>query len=214
MSRIQRWKLSMTSWVDGVLSQIENHEGAVNAAIGRVRQATARARVQLRRVERDQQRLRESLAREQRAADRWRTRAVDAQDEEAAIECLRRHQASERRVEVLGTRLAEHERSQDELREGIGILNGRLAELNERKHVMCTRQSRAEAAHGMAFAGEPMADLEDLFDRWETRVGEIELASELAEPIDAFESHFEQVEEVAELRTELEAIRSRAREDR
>lgn len=214
MSRIQRWKLSMTSWVDGVLSQIENHEASVNAAIGRVRQATARARVQLRRVERDQQRLRESLTREHRAAERWRTRAVDTQDEEAAIECLRRHKAAKRRVEVLGTRLAEHERSHDELREGIGALNGQLAELNERKHLMCTRQSRAEAAQGMAVAGEPMADLEDLFDRWETRVGEIELASELAEPIDAFESRFDEVEEIAELRTELEAIRSVAGEDR
>ena len=91
MSRIQRWKLSMTSWVDGVLSQIENHEAAVNAAIGDVRQATARARVQLKRVERDQGSLRESLAQEESAAARWRTRAVAAADEEAAIECLRRH---------------------------------------------------------------------------------------------------------------------------
>lgn len=214
MSRIQRWKLSMTSWVDGVLSQIENHEAAVNAAIGRVRQATARARVQLKRVERDQRSLRERLVHEEQTAARWRTRAMDADGEEAAIECLRRHKASERRVEVLRARLFEHERSHEELREGIRALNGRLAELNERKNVMCTRQSRAEAAHGMTHAGEPIADLEDLFDRWETRVGEIEIASECAEPIDVFESQFEKVEEIAELRMELEAMRIESEEER
>jgi predicted transcriptional regulator len=50
MSRMQRWKMSVTGWVDGVLAQIENHEATVTAAISRVRQATARARVQLKRV--------------------------------------------------------------------------------------------------------------------------------------------------------------------
>ena len=204
----------MTSWVDGVLAQIENHEAAVNAAIGRVRQATARARVQLKRVERDQRSLRESLLREEQGAARWRARALDAPDEVTAIECLRRHKASERRAEVFRARLVEHERSHDELQEGIRVLNARLGELNERKNLMRTRQSRAEAAHGMAYAGEPIADLEELFDRWETRVGEIELASECAERIDAFESQFEKVEELAELRTELEAMRTEAEEDR
>ena len=29
----------MTSWVDGVLAQIENHEATVSSAIGRVRQS-------------------------------------------------------------------------------------------------------------------------------------------------------------------------------
>ena len=214
MSRIQRWKLSMTSWVDGVLSQIENHEAAVNAAIGDVRQATARARVQLKRVERDQASLRESLAQEESAAARWRTRAVAAADEEAAIECLRRHKSSEQRAALLRTRLLEHERSEHELREGVRVLGARLAELNERKNLMCTRQSRAEAARGMALPAESSADLEDLFDRWEMRVGEIELASERAEPIDAFESRFQQVEERAVLRAELEAMRNEAKEDR
>jgi len=121
MSRIQRWKMSVTGWVDGVLAQIENHEATVTAAITRVRQATARARVQLKRVERDQHALRESLREEEAAVDAWRRRAKAAADEERALECLRRHKASARRLGALRQRLGEHERSHKELSEGMPV---------------------------------------------------------------------------------------------
>jgi len=208
MNRMKRWTMSVTSWVDGVLAQVENHEAAVSAAIGRVRQATARARVQLKRVERDQQSLRDRLAQEERAVAVWRRRAKSAEDEAVALECLRRFKTSERRVQQLRQRLAEHERSHKELSEGIRTLNARLSELTERKNVMRTRQSRAEAAHGMASTTGPIGDLEEVFDRWETRVGEIEIASECAEPLDAFAAELEAVDETADLTLELEALRN------
>ena len=207
MNRMRRWKMSVTSWVDGVLAQIENHEATVSSAIGRVRQSTARARVQLKRVERDQRELRDALAKEEAAVENWRRRAKEAEDEEEALECLRRHKASERRVVHFRQRLEEHERAHKELSEGIRALNARLGELTERKNMMRTRQSRAEAAHGMAYTSGPLGDLEDVFERWESRVGEIEIASECADPLDAFEAGYESAEEDAELLIELEELR-------
>jgi len=208
MNRMKRWTMSVTSWVDGVLAQVENHEAAVGAAIGRVRQSTARARVQLKRVERDQLTLRDSLLKEEEALEAWRRRAKGLEDEEAAIECMRRYKASERRVLLLRQRLAEHERSHKELSDGIRVLNARLSELNERKNLMRTRQSRAEAAHGMAGATGPIGDLEEVFDRWEARVGEIEIAAECGEPVDAFEADLDASDEAATLRMELAALRA------
>jgi phage shock protein A len=207
MSRMQRWKMSVTGWVDGVLAQIENHEATVTASIGRVRQATARARVQLKRVERDQRALRESLREEEAAVDAWRRRAKAAADEEKALECLRRHKGAVRRAAALRHRLEEHERSHKELSEGIRMLNAQLSELSERRNLMRTRQSRAEAAHGMVNANRPIGDLEDVFERWEARVGEIEIAAESDTAIDAFEASFESAEEDAELLIELEELR-------
>ena len=207
MKRMRRWKMSVTSWVDGVLAQIENHEATVSSAIGRVRQSTARARVQLKRVERDQRALRDALVKEEAAVDNWRRRTNEAEDEEKALECLRRHKASERRVVHFRQRLEEHERAHKELSEGIRALNARLGELTERKNMMRTRQSRAEAAHGMAYTSGPLGDLEDVFERWESRVGEIEIASECADPLDAFEAGYESAEEDAELLIELEELR-------
>lgn len=208
MNRMKRWTMSVTSWVDGVLAQVENHEAAVSSAIGRVRQATARARVQLKRVERDQQAMRDTLLEEEKAIDAWRRRAKAADDETVALECLRRHKAAERRVLRLRQRLGEHERSHKELSDGIRILNGRLSELTERKNLMRTRQSRAQASHGMASTTGPIGDLEDVFERWEARVGEIEIASDCAEPVDLFEAEIEAVEDSASLRLELEELRA------
>ena len=207
MNRMHRWKMSVTGWVDGVLAQIENHEATVSSAIGRVRQAAARARVQLKRVERDQRALRELLLKEEGAVEAWLRRAKEASEEEKALECLRRHKASARRAEALRQRLSDHERSHKELSEGMRMLNERLSELNERRNLMRTRQSRAEAAHGMVHANRPIGDLEDVFERWEARVGEIEIASECEQPIDSFEAELLGAEEDAELLIELEELR-------
>ena len=45
MGRMKRWTMSVTSWVDGVLAHMVNHEAIVDAAIVRGRKSTARARV-------------------------------------------------------------------------------------------------------------------------------------------------------------------------
>jgi phage shock protein A len=159
-------------------------------------------------VERDQQALRNALLEEEQAADAWRRRAKSAVDETIALECVRRHKAAERRVVRLRERLGEHERCHKELSDGIRVLNARLSELTGRKNLMRTRQSRAEAAHGMASTTGPIGDLEDVFERWEARVGEIEIASECAEPIDAFEAELDAVDESVDLRLALEELRA------
>ena len=60
----------------------------------------------------------------------------------------------------------------------------------------------------MASTTGPFGDLEDVFERWEARVGEIEIASDCAEPIDLFEAELEAVEDNASLRLELEELRA------
>lgn len=208
MNRVKRWTMSVTSWVDGVLAQVENHEANVDAAIVRVRKSVARARVQVRRVDRDHAALKDALATEEDATVAWSRRARTHEDEDAALECLRRAKFAERRSAQLRHRLAEHERTLKELNDGIGQLGGRLRELIERRNIMRTRQSRAEAMHGMSNATIPIGDLNDVFDRWETRVAEIEIGGECDEYVDVFESELQSAEESAALREELRAIRS------
>lgn len=208
MNRVKRWTMTVTSWVDGVLAQVENHEANVDAAVVRVRRSIARARVQLRRVERDHATLEEALATEERAATAWRRRAMTNGDEEAALECLRRMKIAERRTAELRHRTAEHGRTRKELQEGIGQLNDRLRELVERRNTMRTRQSRAEAMHGMTMATSPIGDLEELFERWETRVEELEIAGDVTDHVDTFEAEFESAEQMEALREELREMRS------
>jgi phage shock protein A len=183
-------------------SEARGERGRVERDLWRVREATRRLG-----VERDQAALRESLREEEAAVEAWRRRAKAAEDEEKALECLRRHKAALRRVAAFRHRLDEHERSHKELSEGIRTLNAQLSELSERRNLMRTRQSHAEAAHGMVNANRPIGDLEDVFERWEARVGEIEIACASDTAIDAFEASFETAEQDAELRIELEELR-------
>jgi len=208
MNRVKRWTMSVTSWVDGVLAQVENHEANVDAAIVRVRQSVARARVQVRRVERDHAVLQETLTAEEEASSAWTRRARTLEDEDAALQCLRRAKIAARRSTELRDRLGEHRRTLKELNEGIGQLGARLRELIERRNIMRTRQSRAEAMQGMAIATIPIGDLNDVFERWETRVAEVEIAGECDVYVDTFESELRSAEETAALREELREMRS------
>ena len=207
MNRVKRWSMSVSSWVDGVLAQVENHEASVDAAIVRVRKSIARARVQLRRVERDHHTLKDTKGSEEEAAVAWRRRARNAEDENAALECLRRAKIAERRTSELEHRVAEHERIHKELNVGVRQLNGRLRELIERRNLMRTRASRAEAVHGMANVSGPIGDVDDLFDRWETRVSELEISADCDNYVDSFEADFDTIEETAALREELRELR-------
>jgi len=208
MNRVKRWTMTVTSWVDGVLAQVENHEANVDAAIVRVRKSVARARVQVRRVDRDHASLEEAITAAFEAENTWRRRAKAAEDEDRALECLRRAKTAHRRGAQLRNRLAEHERTLKELNDGIGQLSGRLRELVERRNVMRTRQSRAEAMQGMAIATTPLGDMNELFERWETRVAEVEISGECDDYADAFESEFESADETAALQEELREMRS------
>ncbi|MGB8221281.1 MAG: hypothetical protein WCF10_01780, partial [Polyangiales bacterium] len=101
-----------------------------------------------------------------------------------------------------------HETTLKELNDGIGQLSERLQELVERRNVMRTRQSRAEAMQDMSIATTPLGDMNELFERWEIRVAEVEIAGEYDHHVDAFASEFESADDTAALREELHAIRS------
>lgn len=207
MKRIKRLGVSITGWVDEVLSQIENHEALAESAVKRVRESTARARAQLRRVERDHARLKSEAEQASRDVAAWKGRALSAKDEDRAIECLRRSKEAERRASSLELRLAEHSRCKQELQTAIRGLDEQLHALVERKNLMRARQSRAEAMHGMVEASGPVGDLDSLFERWDVRVSEIELSADCSDPKDSFEAEYESAEERAQLRDELEALK-------
>lgn len=208
MSRFRGWTVSVTSWVDHVLAKIENQEAVASAAIAEVRKATARARVHHKRVQQDGRKLRTRLLEEETAAEQWKERARTSDGDEKALECLRRAKAAQRRAENLKTQAEDHERAEKDLHEGIKRLDGRLRELIEKRNLMRTRQARAEAMQGVADRPDTLVELDDVFDRWDTRITEAEIGSGIDEPNDALQEEFETEEELAELRVELEELRN------
>jgi phage shock protein A len=194
-----------------MVTQVENHEALAESAIREVRQAGARAHVQLARVRQDGERLRESLSAQVEAEQRWRERArrTAADDEARALECLRRSRAAARRAAELERRVDEHDRVEQQLVQDVGAIQERLSRLEEQRNLLRTRESRAEALCHVRTA-DPGAETGALFDRWETRVLEREFESEcppdVAHRDDDFETEFDEVEEAESLREELSEL--------
>lgn len=209
MHRLRLWTASLVSRVDGMVARIENHEALAASAIRDVRQAAARAGVQLRRVRADGARLRDELHARREAEVSWRDRAARTaeSDRDTAIECLRRSRCKGREAQELERRIAEHERIEKQLALDVAAVEERLSRLEEQRNLLSTRESRAEALGSVRDADAPGGvDVGEVFGRWEIRVAERELEGGCPTRGDALESDFQQAEESAELGAELDTL--------
>jgi phage shock protein A len=209
MARIKRWTHGFVASIDSMIVQVENHEALATSALCDLEKGVARSKVQLMRVERDGRALQQALDDEREAALRWRERARREEDAARGLECLRRHKRSESRVRELALNQAEHERIEAHLRRDVQTLERRLIELRQQRNTMRTRQSRAEAFNAVQGSGDAQnGEIGEIFERWETRVAESEVASGcLVAGVDSFDEEFLDAEEEASLKLELRALK-------
>src|SRR6478736_3812693 len=97
MKSLRRWTVGLVAKVDDVLAQVENHEAVAHEALSDMRKSLARSNGQLARVNRDTEALGRELAETIQDAARWRERARTTEQEDKALECLRRARERDRR---------------------------------------------------------------------------------------------------------------------
>jgi len=204
-----RYRISLSSRMERVLDQVENHEAVVEAAIKEAREHAARARVKLNRVHRDGESLRERAKQLTTDAEQWQARAVSCAEEnrERARECLRRRTAAQAEQQRLEREAAEHERLEKQLTSDLRRVEERIRQLQRRRHTLAAREQRAEAAV-LTAPGEVglLDDIEDVFERWEGKLTESEIRADLDH--DTFEDAFTHAEDNAALDAELDALLS------
>ena len=125
-----------------------------------------------------------------------------------ALECLRRAQAAQQALASLRQKQRDHEELERRLRNDLEKVEERVDELRDQRNLLRTRQSRAEALSSVQSAlGPGSLDLEDLVDRWETKIVELEstgAASDLTlSSTDRFENQFLETEQEALLEAQL-----------
>ena len=213
MRRFQRFTATCVSRFDRVVSQIENHDGLVSAAIRESEEARARARVQLGRVRRDSTRMGQRQAELSERADRWQERAlrVSGEDEARALECLRRRKRALHELAALGRQLEQHAHIEDQIRADMGRVDERIEALRQKRNVLRTRQSRAEA---LTLAcdedGHLAGEIDEILERWETKVSHLEYRGDCTLSVDDdLDASFSSEEEQTELREELAALLQR-----
>jgi len=209
MARFKRWTHGVVASIDSLIVQVENHEALATSTLRELEQRVARSKVQLLRVERDGQALKQALVEEREAATRWRDRAKREEQEARGLECLRRFKRSQNRVSELSRNQAEHARVERQLKRDVKILEQRLVELRQQRNTLRTRESRALAFNVVQGSGDiERAEIGEIFERWETRVAETEVSSGcLVTSVDGFDEEFLDAEEAAALKLELREIK-------
>ena len=216
MSLIRRISTSITSSVDRAVSKVENHDAIINSALRDTRQAAARSRVRLARVQKDGAALKRRYGELERSVSLWtdRARSVAADDEAKALDCLRRKRDCELQLGNLKDSIEKHEELEARIGEQVKKIESRIREVAQQRNMMRSRQSVAEAMRAINnIEGVSYGEIEDTFDRWEINLGETEILMGAATATDPLEAAFAADEDTAELRAELEVLLESDRED-
>jgi len=217
MSLIRRISTSITSSVDRAVSKVENHDAIINSALRDTRQAAARSRVRLARVQKDGAALKRRYGELERSVSLWtdRARSVAADDEAKALDCLRRKRDCELQLGNLKDSIEKHEELEARISEQVKKIESRIHEVAQQRNMMRSRQSVAEAMRTINnIEGVSYGEIEDTFDRWEINLGETEILMGAATAADPLDAAFAADEDTAELRAELEVLLERDREEK
>ncbi len=210
MKSLRRWASGVMASVDWMVSQVENHDALVSSAIKEVREAGARAKVQLSRVQKDGRNMKQKLHELREAEETWSSRAVRIAkvDEKKALECVRRRTRLQKEIRELEVQVIEHAKLEKNLCEDLGKIDERIAKLHQQQNLLRTRQSRAEALGALRHDDSIiLSEIDEIFDRWEIKVTEYEIqGSCLDRSEDDLEQNFIAEEEEQDLRAELESL--------
>lgn len=209
MSLVKRLTATIRAQVDAAVSRIEDHDAVIDAAIAQARQALAKGRVRLARVQRDGQGLTERAASLRAAITSWelRARRVAAEDENKALECLRRRNDCQAQLAQVEETLTRHRQLQQRLEQDVRQAEERLAEHVQQRNLMRTRSSTAEALRAMSgIESDRSLGLDAAFERWEIRMTEAEMEAGVAGEEAGLEREFKQAEDRERLRAELDEL--------
>lgn len=195
MSVFKRSITTLFSKVDQVVGEIENHDALIVAAIKEQRKKIAAAKVELSRVKKHEEKLKEQIQQLKAKETLWAQRAVKeaAIDEEKALACMQQRANANEETSKLKGMLQQYSSTADKMLQDIKRGDTELAELTQKHQIMRARQSTAEALNNMThLGGTCLDDLETSFDRWEVKIsqGEVNLESNI---IDVEANNLEQV---------------------
>ena len=220
MSVFKRFSVAVSTRLDQLVGDLENHDAVVEAGIRESRRLYAQAKVRYQRLQRDGEGLRRRLE-ERRASERdWRERALSCapgdDGEEKALQCLKRARQAAREAASLEQAWRQQQSVERRLAAEIDALRERVAQLAQRRSLMRSREATADAAVRVRQAEcDPRLDLDETFERWEVRLTEAEMAAEQSAQWyaqdsvgpDPLEEEFLVAEERAGLQAELDRLR-------
>jgi phage shock protein A len=214
MSILKRLSTTLISRIDRVVTEIENHDAVIQAALDEMNSKMAKAKIALNQACRERDRIKAELETQRHNVHRWQERAIICAktDESKALECLRRSHRSRDQAAALQKSLGEYTRSIEKMTGNIQSSAQRLNEMKQRLTLMRAKQATSKVG---ATVRSPCCDsesiAEDTFNRWEMHINHddipLDCAANAAEDtVDELEHEFITQEQQDDLHNELAAL--------
>ncbi len=206
MTLLKRTFTSLTAKIDQLVGEIENHDALIQAAIKEQKKKIAAAKVQLRRLQDSEHRLREQVAQLKINERQWTDRAAkEANDDEAkALNCLQRRQKIRLQLDKLLVMSREYQQSTAKMKINITQCEEDLASMMQKHQMLRARQCTAEAMQIIDREGNAnLDDVEASFDRWEIKIAQGEYLLDRFDEGDELEQEYLGEENELELRAQL-----------
>ncbi len=177
MNIFKRVWLSVGASVDSFAGKLENQEAVAEGLIDDMEEAVVAVRSELVKTKNEIDRLEKSLTTQKQEKESWICRAQKTADSDRgkALQCVKFVKAADTRIADIESELGVLRSVQKELSVNITDGEGRLSELRRKKRVLTSRQSCAEITNiARAAGGNVFGEADDLFSRWEAKVGRSE----------------------------------------
>lgn len=216
MSILKRLSTTLISRIDRVVTEIENHDAVIQAALNEMNSKMAKAKIALNQACRERDRIKTELETQQSNVHRWQERAIICAktDESKALECLRRSHKSRDRAAVLQKSLDEYTRSIEKMTGNIQSSAQRLNEMKQRLTLMRAKQATSKTdATAHSNCGDAESIVEDTFNRWEMHLNHDDIPLDCTtDDMDELEHAFITQEQQNDLRSELTALLTREKQ--
>ena len=149
MNSFKRLSITLTSRMNAMIDQLENHEAVADSVLEDVRRAVQSVRYQIKRIQNEEQQLEKRLDSLQADHGKWKERALRTEtgDREKALECVRRMKKIEDEIASTKTQIGEHSDLQRQLNDQLKHIEAKYTELKRKQSLLIGRESRAEAIH-------------------------------------------------------------------
>ena len=224
MGILSRFVTVIRANLNSALNRAEDPAKLLEQTLLDMDSAYGKAKDQVARSVADQKRLQQSLADQQKEADKWNSRAVTAVekgDDELAREALRRKGEHAKIALQFEHELGAHTQNVENLKENLHDLGGKISEIKRKKNLLISKQKRATAQDQIYKTLEGIQDTGalDTVSRMEEKIEEMsnlaDARMELSDEFqgDALEKKFQELGPSDDVDTELLELKKQLKLD-
>ena len=219
MQLFKRISSTVLASVDKMISEIENHDAIIESMLKELKVARAQCGVRLNRVAKDGLKMQSEYDKLIDQEQQWTARAAtlsqenDQASQQKALACLERRRKVREQASRLEHRLEEHQKIKQQLQDQLKNIDDRFAEINNKKHLLQSQQSVAEANRVVAAVTSfGASNIDAALDRWEISIAKMDTNTQFGDIADEVNddylaAEFAESEAQQELMAELEALK-------